>query len=85
MALAQDGMVYLCNRPEGRLEVFDKMGNFKRNMEIPWRPYTALAPDDQNRKSGAAGSAVAIALSRDSKQRFLYVINQNDSEIEILD
>jgi len=85
MALADDGLVYLCNRPENRLQVYDRMGNFKQNIEIPWKPYTPVAPGDDKRKSGAAGAAVSIALSRDADQRFLYVINQNDSEIEVLD
>jgi DNA-binding beta-propeller fold protein YncE len=85
MALANDGLAYLCNRPENRLQVYDRMGNFKQNIEIPWKPYTAVAAGDGKRKSGAAGAAVSIALSRDPDQRLMYVINQNDSEIDVLD
>jgi DNA-binding beta-propeller fold protein YncE len=85
MALAYDGLMYLCNRAEGRLQVYDQMGNFKKNIEIPWKAYTPVAPGDEKRKSGGSGAAVAIALSRDANQRLMYVINQNDSEIEILD
>ena len=85
MALANDGLVYLCNRPENRLQVYDRTGNFKQNIEIPWKPYTPVAAGDDKRKSGAAGAAVSIALSREPDQRLMYVINQNDSEIEVLD
>ena len=35
MALASDGLVYLCNRAANRLQVYDRMGNFKKNIEIP--------------------------------------------------
>ena len=29
-----DGLVYVCDRLGDRIEVFDKMGNFKRNIRI---------------------------------------------------
>lgn len=85
MALANDGLVYLCNRAANRLQVYDRMGNFKQNIEIPWKAYTPVAAGDDKRKSGTAGSAVAVALSRDAKQHLIYVINQNSARIEILD
>ena len=44
-----------------------------------------MAPGDDKRKSGSTGAAVSIALSRDASQRLIYVINQNDSEIDVLD
>jgi DNA-binding beta-propeller fold protein YncE len=34
---------------------------------------------------GSGGSAVAIDFSRDPSQAFIYVINQNNSQIEIID
>jgi hypothetical protein len=85
MALANDGLVYLCNRAANRLQVYDRMGNFKKNIEIPWKAYTPVAAGDDKRKSGSTGAAVSIALSRDANQRLIYVINQNDSEIDVLD
>jgi DNA-binding beta-propeller fold protein YncE len=85
MALANDGLVYLCNRAANRLQVYDRMGNFKKNIEIPWKAYTPVAAGDEKRRSGATGSAVSIALSRDADQRLLYVINQNNSQVDVLD
>ena len=85
MALANDGLVYVCNRSESRLQVYGKMGRFQRNIEIPWKPYTPVAPGDSARKSGAAGGAVSIALSRDTAQKWIYLINQNNSQVEIID
>jgi DNA-binding beta-propeller fold protein YncE len=58
------------------------MGKFIKNIEVPWKPYTP-PPDGKPKPSG--GSAVAIELSRDSNQRLMYVVNQNNSQIEIID
>jgi hypothetical protein len=79
---ANDGLVYVCNREGDRIQVYDKMGNFMKNIEVPWKPYTP-PPDGKLKASG--GSAVALDLSRDSSQRLMYVINQNNSQIEIID
>src|SRR5712691_448451 len=82
MTMARDGMVYVCNRQESRIQVYDKTGNFIRNIEVPWKPYTP-PPGGKPQESG--GSAVALDFSRDSNQSFIYLINQNNSQIEIID
>src|SRR5437867_7429728 len=82
MTMARDGMVYVCNRQESRIQVYDKMGNFKKNIEVPWKPYTT-SPDGKRTETG--GSAVALDFSPDSNQRLIYVSNQNKSQIEIID
>ena len=82
MTMANDGSVYVCNRQESRIQVYDKMGNFKRNIEVPWTPYTTPR-DGQQVETG--GSAVALDFSPDSNQRLIYLINQNNSRIEIIE
>jgi sugar lactone lactonase YvrE len=82
MTVANDGLVYVCNRQGSRIQVYDKMGNFTKNIEVPWKPYTP-PPDGKPKESG--GSAVALDFSPDSSQRLMYVINQNNAEIEIID
>jgi DNA-binding beta-propeller fold protein YncE len=82
LAVAMDGLVYVCNREGERIQVYDKMGNFIKNIEVPWKPYTQ-PPDGKPKQSG--GSVVAIEFSRDSNQRLIYVINQNSVQIEIID
>jgi DNA-binding beta-propeller fold protein YncE len=77
----RDGLVYVCNREGSRIQVYDKMGHFIKNIEAPWKPVTPPA-DGKLKQSG--GSAVALALSRDSNETFMYLINQNNAEIEIL-
>ncbi len=80
MIVSTDGLVYVCNRQASRIQVYDKLGNFKKNIETPWTPYTA-PPDGNPKESG--GAAVALDLSRDSKQRYLYLLNQNNEQIEV--
>lgn len=82
MAVAHDGSVYVCNREGDRIQVYDKMGTFARNINVPWKPYTS-APDGGVKPSG--GAAVALDFSADPMQRFVYVINQNSSRIEIIE
>jgi DNA-binding beta-propeller fold protein YncE len=82
MTIGNDGLVYVCNREGSRIQVYDKKGGFLKNIDVPWKPYTAPR-DGAPKESG--GSAVALAFSRDSNQRLMYVINQNTSQIEIMD
>lgn len=82
MSVASDGQVYVCNREGSRLQVYDKQGNFKKNIEIPWAPYTP-PKDGVAKQSG--GSAVSLDLSRDAGQRLMYLINQNNARVEIIE
>ncbi len=82
LTVANDGLVYVCNRLGDRMQVYDKSGNFKKNIDVPWKPYT---PPPDGKPTASGGSTVALALSPDSNQRFIYLINQNNSEIEIID
>src|SRR5438034_1340563 len=43
MTVANDGLVYVCNREGSRIQVYDKMGHFIKNIEVPWKPYTPPA------------------------------------------
>ena len=82
MTVSADGWVYVCNREGSRIQVYDKMGAFTKNIDVPWKPVTPPA-DGVLKESG--GSAVSLELSRDPAQRLMYVINQNNSQIEIID
>jgi sugar lactone lactonase YvrE len=82
MTVGHDGFVYVCNREGSRIQLYDRMGSFVKNIDVPWKPYTAPT-DGKLKESG--GSAVALAFSPDANQTLMYVINQNNSQIEILD
>ena len=100
MRLSNDGLVYVCDRLANRLQAFDKMGTFIRNIDIPWKNYTAENEDLRKychmlwrtfptcsllQKIGRGTSAVSVEFSRDQNQRFIYVVNQNQREVDILD
>ena len=82
MTVANDGFVYVCNREGSRIQLYDKTGHFVKNIEVAWKPYT-MPHDGTLKESG--GAAVALAFSRDLNQRLMYVINQNNSQVEIID
>ncbi len=82
LSVANDGMVYVCNRDGGRIQVYDKMGKFIKNIEIPWAPITPPA-DGKPKQSG--GAVVSLDLSHDANQRLMYLINQNNARVEIIE
>jgi len=82
MAGASDGFIYVCNRENSRIQVYDQSGSFIRNIEVPWRPYTPLVDGETRREAGAATS---LALSRDPNQERIYVVNQDNDRIQIID
>ena len=84
LALSNDGLVYACDRRARRLQVFDKMGSFQRNIDIKFEQRSQYAVGSE-RKPGVVGTAVWAAFSPDLAQRFMYVTNQDDEEIDVLD
>jgi len=84
LAIDNAGLVYVCDRTAHRIQVFDKMGNFKRNIPVEFQSMTPL-PAGPDHKSGASGTAVAIAFSRDPGQKFIFVANMDDERIDVLD
>jgi sugar lactone lactonase YvrE len=77
LTMGNDGLVYVCNRQNARIQVYDKMGALKRTIQVPWTPATP----NQDREFG--GASVAIDFSPD--QKLMYVINQNSGTVEVLE
>jgi hypothetical protein len=82
MSVSHDGLVYVCNREHARLQVYDLSGKFLKQIPIPWTPFTA--PKD-GKPADTGGAAVSLDLSRDSDERLMFLLNQNSSQVEILD
>ena len=80
MTIGKDRLVYVCNRVGSRIQVYDTMGTFKRAIEVPWTPVT---PPSGGATTYFGGSTVAVDFSPD--QSFIFVINQNNAQIEIVD
>jgi sugar lactone lactonase YvrE len=77
LTMGNDGLVYVCNRQNARIQVYDKMGALKRTIQVPWTPATP------NQKQEFGGASVAIDFSPD--QKLMYVINQNSGTVEVLE
>ena len=82
LGFSNDGFVYVCDRKAFRVQVFDRMGKFVKNINVPWKQYT---PPAGRKTTGAFGSASALDFSRDATQRLLFTTNEDNSQIEILD
>ena len=68
--LAHDGLVYVCDRPNNRIQVFTKEGEFVKEAFIQRQPAYASAWD--------------VAFSRDPEQRFLYLADAPNAKVHIL-
>jgi DNA-binding beta-propeller fold protein YncE len=76
VAISNAGLVYISDRQGDRVQVFDKEGNFKRNIWV--RTGTSTLPDPR-------GTAWWVAFSPDKEQKYMYVVNGRNEEIHILD
>ncbi len=71
VVVSNDGLVYVCDRVNDRIQVFTKAGKFVREAIIDPKTYRS-------------GSVWDIAFSRDPQQAYLYVANGVDQKINVL-
>lgn len=69
---SNDGMVYVCDRPNDRIQVFQKNGTFVKEKQI--------APTTRG-----DGSVWDIAFSRDAAQRWLYLADGKNERVYVMD
>jgi NHL repeat len=69
--LSKDGMVYVCDRDNSRVQVFQKNGTFVKQTIVST---TAKGP----------GGAWDVAFSSDPQEQYLYVADGQDKEVLIL-
>ncbi|HTL04197.1 MAG TPA: hypothetical protein VL241_00500 [Gemmatimonadales bacterium] len=67
-----DGLVYVCDRPNDRIQVFKKDGSFVKEVRI--------AP-----RTLGDGSVWDIAFSRDPQQKYLYLADGKNEHIYVMD
>ena len=70
--LSHDGLLYVCDRPNDRIQVFTPEGKFVNEVFI--------AP-----KTLGDGSVWDIAFSRDNEQRYLFVADGKNEKIYIIE
>jgi DNA-binding beta-propeller fold protein YncE len=84
--IGNDGLVYVCDRHDNRIEVFDKMGNFKRNIWVKTKCAECVnypevkTPDPTN-----WGTTWWIQFSHDPAQKLLYVADGLYEQVHVLD
>ena len=76
VAISNAGLVYVCDREGLRVQVFDKQGNFVRNIWV--KTGNASLPDTR-------GTVWGLAFSRDEDERYLYVLDGRHEQVHVLD
>ena len=69
--IARDGKVYVCDRGNNRIQVFERTGKYLTQTVI-------------SKETRGTGSVWDLALSRDPQQQFLYVADGHDQKVFIL-
>jgi DNA-binding beta-propeller fold protein YncE len=70
--LSSDGLVYVCDRPNDRIQVFTADGTFVKE--------AIIAP-----KTLGDGSTWDVAFSKDPQQKYLYVADGKNQKVYVLD
>jgi len=85
--VANDGMVYACDRWMNRLQVFDRMGAFKKDVPFSYKIWTPTTTNASASRKDAqqVGSVSSVEFSIDPAQKYMYAINEIDEEIDIVD
>ena len=85
--VSNDGIVYVCDRWMNRLQLFDTMGNFKKDMPFSYKVWTPASESGAGAQRFAAlvGSCSSVEFSNDPGQKFMYVINEIDEEVDVVD
>ena len=71
VSIAKDGLVYVCDRQNDRIQVFRKDGKFVKEAFV-------------SKSTLGDGSVWSVAFSPDPQQRFLYVADGQDKKVFIL-
>jgi hypothetical protein len=71
LKISNDGLVYVADRSNRRIQIFDVNGKYLDQIFI-------------NRAGPSAGSAAGVAFSPDAAQRFMYVADYGNSRVLVL-
>jgi hypothetical protein len=75
LLMSNEGLLYVADREGQRIQVFDKMGNFKKNIFLPRR----------RPELPGHGTPFSMVFSRDKGQKYIYVGDGVDEIIQIVD
>jgi hypothetical protein len=85
--VSNDGLVYVCDRWMNRVQVFDTMGNFQKNIPCAFKVWTPIPPTaaGSRREAMLVGSCSSVEFSRDPGQKLMYAVNEIDEQVDIVD
>ena len=85
--MSNDGIVYVCDRWMNRLQLFDTTGNFKKDMPFSYKVWTPIPTSaaGAQREALLVGSCSSVEFSRDPGEKYMYVINEIDEEVDVVD
>jgi DNA-binding beta-propeller fold protein YncE len=69
---SNDGLIYVCDRPNDRLQVFQKDGKFVKEIQVA-------------KNTLGDGSTWDIAFSKDAQQKYLYLADGANEKIHVFD
>jgi DNA-binding beta-propeller fold protein YncE len=84
VALGRDGLVYVCDRRGDQIQVFDKLGEFQKSIPVPYEKRTPFEPKPGHR-TRAWGTAIGLGFSADQKNQFIYVMNEDNEQVDVID
>ena len=70
--LSDDGLLYVCDRVNDRIQVFKPDGSFVKEVSI-------------EKSTLGSGSAWDMAFSRDKEQKFIYLADGENDQVHVLD
>ena len=70
--MSVDGLVYACDRPNNRVQIFTKEGKFVKEVFV-------------EKNTRADGSVWDVAFSKDPKQQFLYMADGVNEHVRVFD
>jgi DNA-binding beta-propeller fold protein YncE len=76
IALSNDRQLYVCDRQGNRVQVFERSGEFVRNI------WVTRGGDET---PGHRGTAWWVAFSPDAEQRYLFVMDGGNERVRVLD
>ncbi|MES1256919.1 MAG: hypothetical protein ABUS51_00755, partial [Acidobacteriota bacterium] len=72
VTLANDGLLYVCDRVNDRIQVFKTDGTYVKEMFI-------------EKNTLGDGAAFDLALSKDPEQKFLYLADGSNMKVHVID
>src|SRR6266853_946622 len=84
VAIANEGLDYVGGRRGNRIQLFDKTGNFKKDILIPYEKRSQYEPG-AGHVPRAWGTAEWVGFSADRAQEFMFVLNEDNEQVDVLD